>query len=98
MIETYDETCTRRPPAVMEFGCYEDVLIGRITNDECLILDNSSISIQVLRCKIKNINPSVLSIGTFYRIRRESGIEESWLYNGLGRIQKEYCIFTIPTQ
>jgi hypothetical protein len=95
MIETFEETVINSPCAVLEFGEYERVLSGEITNDECSILEASSVSTIVLKCKLANINQNLLYPGTFYKIKRENGNFEVWLYDGIGRLDNSYSIFRL---
>lgn len=96
MIQTFDELITNCGPWGSEFGEYERVLNKEITNEECNILDQASPQIQVLRCKLRNINCSKLKSNTQYLLHRE-GKAETWLYEGVGRIDSSYCIFTRPS-
>jgi len=96
MIQTFDELIINSGPWCAEFGEYERVLNKEITNEECEILDKASSQIQVLRCKLRNIDCSKLKNNTHYLLHRE-GKAETWLYEGLGKIDSSYCIFTRPS-
>lgn len=96
MIETYNDNVTKSGPWVAEFGNWERVMSGEITNEECNILERSSPEIEVLRCNLKNINRDKLHKHQYYILHRENDEIETWFYEGIGRIDNSYCVFSRP--
>lgn len=97
MIKIIDENTSKSGPWVAEFGEYERVLDGRITPEECETLDQSSPEVEVLRCRITNIDHTKLHKHSYYLLERTNGKIETWLYEGLGRIDNSYNVFTRPS-
>lgn len=95
MIRTTDEHVYKSGPWCAEFGEYERFMNKEITNKEREILEQSSPQIEVLRCKLKNIDHNKLK-QEHYLLHRSNGDIETWRYEGLGRIENEYCVFTRP--
>jgi hypothetical protein len=95
MIQTTDEHIYKSGPWKAEFGEYERFMKKEITNDEREILEQSSPQIEVLKCKLKNINPSKLK-DEHYILHRPNGKVETWRYEGFGKIESEFCVFTRP--
>jgi hypothetical protein len=95
MIQTKEEHVYKSGPWVAEFGEYERFMSHEITNKEREILEQSSPQIDVLKCKLKNINSDKLK-KEHYLLHRENGKIETWRYEGHGRIESGYCIFTRP--
>lgn len=98
MIETYNEIINKSGPWSAEFGEWERVMMGIITNEECMILDSSSPQVEVMRCNLKNINRDKLRKNAYYLLKRENKNIETWLYEGIGRIDNSYCVFSRPTE
>lgn len=96
MIETTNEKIIKSGPWGSEFGEWERVTNGELTNEECQTLDSSSPQIEVLHCNFKNIDDNKLHKNTYYLIKREDGNTETWLYCGRGRIDSSYCVLTRP--
>lgn len=95
MIKTTDEHPYKSGPWVAEFGEYERFLSNEITNEEREVLEQSSPQIEVLKCKLINIDPKKLR-NEHYLIHRENGDIETWRYEGIGKIDNGYCVFTRP--
>jgi hypothetical protein len=95
MIRTVEEHVYKSGPWKAEFGEYERFMNKEITNEEREILEHSSPQIEVLKCKLKNIDRSKLK-DEHYLLYRSNGNIETWRYEGIGKIQGEYCVFTRP--
>ena len=95
MIKVIDEEISISGPWVGEFGQYERVLSGEITQEVCNILDNSSPELEIMRCVIDNIDMGFVPIG-FHRVKRSNGDIETWYYFGQGRINSGVSLFSRP--
>lgn len=92
MIQIFDDTIMKSGPWIGEFGEYEK----NLNSEEKEILEKSSPEIEVLKCKLKNINRYKLTINNYYILKRNNKLE-TWSYNGVSKINDEYCVFTRPS-
>lgn len=95
MIKVTNEEISGSGPWVGEFGQYERVLSGEITQEVCDILDSSSPKMEIMSCVIDNIDIVFVPIG-FHKVKRSNGDIETWYYAGQGRINKEVSLFSRP--
>jgi hypothetical protein len=95
MIKISEPIINESGPWVLEFGEYERIEMGQISVDECMILDNSSPKLEILKCKLDNIEHSKLN-NQFYSLEFPDGKISVWHYDGQGRITKDKSFFSRP--
>ena len=98
-IKVIDDTSSICGPWLGEFGSWESVMDGKLTNEECEILDNSAGKYEILKCKLENITFDKLKHGCkFLELERSNGDIETWVYSGQSRVIPEECFsyFTRP--
>jgi hypothetical protein len=98
MIEVENEKISSSGPWVAEFGSWDRIGVGGITEEDVRILDGSSPELNILKCELVNIHPDKLGVGVFYNIRTSDGDIQTWKYGGKSRISPgdEFVFFSRP--